>query len=97
MLTLRGKAPELTSSARPLLLTRAGKGWSKGEDPIQDKRECPPFRLNNEGATMYKLSVYPITANLWRWEIWCGGALLRCGTAPTRVAAERDVNDVVNT
>ena len=46
---------------------------------------------------MFQLSVYPITANLWRWEIRCGGALLRCGTAPTRVAAEMDVNDVVNT
>ncbi len=46
---------------------------------------------------MYQLSVYPITLNLWRWEIRCGGALLRCGTAPTRVAAERDVNAVVST
>ena len=32
---------------------------------------------------MYDLSVYPITSALWRWEIRCGGALLRCGTAPT--------------
>jgi hypothetical protein len=46
---------------------------------------------------MYQLSVYPITPNLWRWEIRCGGKLLRCGTAPTRVAAERDVSDVANT
>jgi hypothetical protein len=46
---------------------------------------------------MCEVSVYPITANLWRWEIRCGGALLRCGTAPTRAAAERTVNDVVNT
>jgi hypothetical protein len=46
---------------------------------------------------MYQLSVYPITPNLWRWEIRCGGALLRCGTAYTRVAAKNCVNDVVNT
>jgi hypothetical protein len=46
---------------------------------------------------MYELSVYPITANLWRWEIRCGGALLRCGTAPSRIAAEMAVNEIVNT
>ena len=43
---------------------------------------------------MYQVSVYTIAPNLWRWELRCGGALLRCGTAPTRVAAEVDVNDV---
>jgi hypothetical protein len=48
------------------------------------------------GATMYQLSVYPITPNLWRWEIRCGGALLACGTAPTSFAAEADANEVVN-
>ena len=46
---------------------------------------------------MYEISVYPITPNLWRWEIGCGGALLRCGTAHTKIAAEMDANDVVNT
>jgi hypothetical protein len=46
---------------------------------------------------MYQLSVYAITPNLWRWEIRRRGALLRCGTAPTRVAAEMAVNHVVNT
>ena len=45
---------------------------------------------------MYEVSVYPITANLWRWEIRCGGGLLRCGTAYTRAAAEMAVNDVIN-
>ena len=45
---------------------------------------------------MYQLLVYPITANLWRWEIRCGGTLLRCGTAPTRVAAELNGYGVVN-
>jgi hypothetical protein len=54
-------------------------------------------RLEKEGAIMYQISVYPITPNLWRWEIRCGGALLRCGTAYTRVEAERDVNKVVHT
>ena len=54
-------------------------------------------RLEKEGATMYQIAVYPITADLWRWEIRCGGALVLCGTAPTEVAAERDVNQVFNT
>jgi hypothetical protein len=42
------------------------------------------------------VSVYSITSNLWRWEIRWGGAVLRCGTAPTKVAAERDVNNLVS-
>ena len=46
---------------------------------------------------MYDLSVYPVMSYLWRWEIRCGGALLRCGTAPTRAAAEMAVRDVINT
>jgi hypothetical protein len=46
---------------------------------------------------MYQVSVYAITPNLWRWEIRCGGALLRCGTTLTRVAAQVIVNDAVNT
>jgi len=46
---------------------------------------------------MYQLSVYPLTPNLWRWEIRSGGALLRCGTAPTKVAAEMEANAVVKT
>ena len=46
---------------------------------------------------MYQVLVYAITNNLWRWEIRCGGALLRCGTAPTRVTAETDANAVANT
>ena len=54
-------------------------------------------RLNEEGTTMYQLSVYAIEPNLWRWELRSGGALLRCGTAPTRVAAERDAKQFVNT
>jgi hypothetical protein len=41
--------------------------------------------------------VYAITPFLWRWEIRWGGALLRCGTALTKVAAETGANDVVNT
>ena len=46
---------------------------------------------------MYEHSVYSITPNLWRWEVRCGGALLRCGTAPTQAAAEMEVNHAVNT
>jgi len=43
---------------------------------------------------MFQISVYPITAKLWRWEVRYGGALLRCGTAPSREAAARDVKDL---
>jgi hypothetical protein len=46
---------------------------------------------------MYQLSVYAITPHLWRWEIRCGGALLRCGTTPTRAAALKAGNEAVNT
>ena len=67
------------------------------ETTILADLESLTLRSNERGAAMSELSVYPITPNLWRWEIRCGGALLRCGTAPTRVAAEMDVNDVVNT
>ena len=45
----------------------------------------------------HQVSVYAITPNLWRWELRRGGALLRCGTAPNRVAAEMDVNHFVKT
>jgi hypothetical protein len=45
---------------------------------------------------MYQVSVYSIIPSLWRWEIRCGGALLRCGTAPTKAGAETDVNDLTN-
>jgi hypothetical protein len=45
---------------------------------------------------MYQVCVYAITPNLWRWEVRCGRVLLCCGTAPTRVAAEMDMNEVVN-
>ncbi len=46
---------------------------------------------------MYQISVYSITSKLWRWDIMCDGALLRCGTAWTRVDAESVVDEVVNT
>jgi hypothetical protein len=45
---------------------------------------------------MYQISVYSITPKLWRWEVRCGGTLIRCGTAPTKGAAARDANWVLN-
>jgi hypothetical protein len=57
----------------------------------------PYFRLERSDATVYETSVYSITSNLWRWEIRCGGALLRCGTAPSRAAAEMGANEFANT
>jgi len=55
------------------------------------------FRREKEDATVYQVLIYSITAYLWRWEIRCSGALLRGGTAPTRVAAETAANEVVHT
>jgi hypothetical protein len=46
---------------------------------------------------MYQVSIYLIDLNLWRWEIRIDGALFRCGTAPTEVAADRAARSVVNT
>ncbi len=46
---------------------------------------------------MYQVSVYDITPYLWRWELRSGGALLRCGTAPTRIGAERAAKQYANT
>lgn len=45
---------------------------------------------------MYQVFVYPITPSLWRWEIRSGGALVRCGTAPNRDAAELAANEIIN-
>jgi hypothetical protein len=55
------------------------------------------MRTKRGDATMYQLSVYPITSRLWRWEIWCGDRLLRCGTAPDRVTAEKDAREIAHT
>jgi hypothetical protein len=45
---------------------------------------------------MYEILIYPITESLWRWEIREGGALLRCGTARSKAAAQIGANEVVN-
>ena len=45
---------------------------------------------------MYQIEVYPITQNLWRWEVRYGGALLCCGTAYTSRAAESQAKEAVN-
>jgi hypothetical protein len=46
---------------------------------------------------MYEYSIYPITPSLWRWEVRSGGALLRCGTAPTWDAADLAVDEFTKT
>ena len=43
----------------------------------------------------YEKFVYSITSNVWRWEIWQGGRLLRCGTARTKAAAEMKARQAV--
>jgi hypothetical protein len=45
---------------------------------------------------MYQISDSSIAPKRWRWELRCGGALLRCGTAPTRAAAENEVSCILN-
>jgi hypothetical protein len=46
---------------------------------------------------MYQVSVYAVTQYVWRWELRSGGTLVRCGTAPTRAAAERAAKQFANT
>jgi hypothetical protein len=48
----------------------------------------------NRVATMYQLHVFPITFYLWRWEVRCGGALRRCGTARTKGTVQRKVSEI---
>jgi hypothetical protein len=45
---------------------------------------------------MYEVRVYLLAPGVWRWEVRCGGALLRCGTAPTKADARYALNDIVN-
>ena len=44
---------------------------------------------------MYDVRVYCIAPYLCRWEVRCGGALLRVGTAGDELAAHFAVADVV--
>jgi hypothetical protein len=66
------------------------------EARIHDCANLLLSRPEKEEYNMFQLLVYPITPRLWRWEIWCGGALFRCGAAPTGFAAAMHVHDVVN-
>jgi len=43
---------------------------------------------------MYEILIYPITPDLWRWEIRCDESLLYCGTSHSEEDAEKDVNQV---
>jgi hypothetical protein len=60
-----------------------------------DLRIRATFRLRRSTAMTYQKSVYSITWTLWRWEIWHGGRLLRCGTARTKAAAEMKARQAV--
>ena len=44
---------------------------------------------------MYQIQIFPITPNLWRWEVRCGFVLLRCGTAPSRAAADTEAKELI--
>ena len=60
-------------------------------DVIVPREMCQhvPSGSGSEMETaMYQIQIYPITRALWRWEIRCMGALLFCGTARTKKAAE---------
>jgi hypothetical protein len=43
---------------------------------------------------MYRLFCYLVTPHLWRWELRCGDALLRCGTVRTWSAAQKVVQQL---
>ena len=43
---------------------------------------------------MKQIQIYSITPDLWRWEVRRGVTLLRCGTAQTRQAAEREAKQI---
>jgi hypothetical protein len=44
---------------------------------------------------MYQVLIYRITLGLWRWEIRCGGALVRCGTAGSEAGAYSEAHEIV--
>jgi hypothetical protein len=99
ILDLRENASEESELARSLL-------WKDASKRRKGREQCWESRSNMPGSSpsgirrrkaMYALSVFAITPYLWRWEIRRGGALLRCGTAPTQVTAEMAVRDVINT
>jgi hypothetical protein len=45
---------------------------------------------------MYQVHVYSISPYTWRWEVRSGGTLLRCGTSPSKTAAERAASTAIN-
>ncbi len=45
---------------------------------------------------MYEVQIYSISETLWRWEIRCGGALLRCGTSHSEAEAENEARETIN-
>ena len=44
---------------------------------------------------MYQVQIFPITPDVWRWEVRCGFVLLRCGTAATRQAADTEATQLI--
>ena len=44
---------------------------------------------------MCEIVIYPITENLWRWEIRRGGSLFRCGTARSDVVFENVKEELI--
>jgi hypothetical protein len=79
----------------------ASGGARKGRNKTEEYHPGPTgvfdLAARTKGATVFQISIYRITPILWRWEIRCAGALLRCGTASTRIAAERHADEIVNT
>jgi hypothetical protein len=75
----------------------AGKQWTRAGAAIS--------RLRGKDAAMFfkkklptecRAFIYAIAASLWRWEIRCDGALLRCGTSHSEGDAKRDVTQEIN-
>lgn len=44
---------------------------------------------------MYDTRVYEVAPHLWRWEIRCGGKLLKTGTAPTEAEARNEIQEAI--
>jgi hypothetical protein len=45
---------------------------------------------------MYEIAIYRFTTTLWRWEVRCGGAVIRCGTAHSKIEAQSEVDEIVH-
>jgi hypothetical protein len=67
-------------------------GWLAHDEPQMHR---PEEDAVDERAAIVG-AVHSIAPNVWRWEIRFSGALVQCGTAASKVAAEMHVHAVVD-